>query len=440
MKYILHLTLLSACFFSLSSTRAMPLESQTALTVNAADWKPAPEDATDALQNSIDSGAQIVRVPNIGSPWIVRPIRLRSNLEIIFEDGVEIRAKTGEFHKKHDSLFLAENVQNLKIRGQGKVTLRMNKRHYQMAEYVPSEWRHGISLRACQNVLIENLTIRETGGDGIYLGLMNKTDACKDVTIRNIVSDSNHRQGLSVIAGQNILIEDSVFCNTQGTKPEAGLDIEPSQDGHNVENIIVRRCLSENNVGAGFIVYLRDLTKEKSQPVSILFDRCKVSNNNGPAFTVGAVTSRAPGGEVRFKDCLAENVNSPGIYVYDKDRNGVRVIFENCTLRKVATKPDLMQLSPEDVSRELLTAFPVAPIVLYLRRPTFTTTPGGVEFLDCLVDDDPARPVLAAGTSGVTHHPVQDVNGVIYTTHSAPQMNLGPNAPPIALELLQVTK
>ena len=60
---------------------------------NAAWWGFDGEDATSALQAAIDSKARTVIVPYMGQPWIVRPIHLRSNLELIFEPGVLVLAR-----------------------------------------------------------------------------------------------------------------------------------------------------------------------------------------------------------------------------------------------------------------------------------------------------------------------------------------------------------
>ena len=44
-------------------------------------------DATDCLQGAIDSGAKKVIVDKQEGRWIVRPISLRSDLELVLEEG-----------------------------------------------------------------------------------------------------------------------------------------------------------------------------------------------------------------------------------------------------------------------------------------------------------------------------------------------------------------
>ncbi|MBR5626199.1 MAG: hypothetical protein IKW74_01095, partial [Thermoguttaceae bacterium] len=88
-------------------------------------------DSTEFIQAAIDSGAQKVIVDKQATPWVVRPLTLRSNLELVLQEGVEIVAKPGEFASKGDVLLRAANVSNLTIRGEGAgATLKMRKHDY----------------------------------------------------------------------------------------------------------------------------------------------------------------------------------------------------------------------------------------------------------------------------------------------------------------------
>ena len=71
----------------------------TRTTANAAWWGFDSSDATVAFQAAIDSGAKTVVVPYMGTDWIVTPIRLRTNLELIFEPFWQKEAsRTGDEH------------------------------------------------------------------------------------------------------------------------------------------------------------------------------------------------------------------------------------------------------------------------------------------------------------------------------------------------------
>src|SRR5579883_3495507 len=117
---------------------------------NAAWWGFDPADSTETLQAAVNSKATTLIVPYMGAPWVIRPIQLRGRQEIIFEPGVVMLAKKGE------------------LRGTGAI-LRMHKPDYQAEPYKKGEWRMGIAIRGCKNVLIEGLRVESTGGDGFYV-------------------------------------------------------------------------------------------------------------------------------------------------------------------------------------------------------------------------------------------------------------------------------
>ena len=72
------------------------------------------------------------------------------------------------------------------------------------------------------------LRIAESGGDGIYLGQGRNGETCRNTVIRRCDCDRNHRQGVSVITANGLLIEDTKLRNTIGTAPKAWA--APQQD------------------------------------------------------------------------------------------------------------------------------------------------------------------------------------------------------------------
>jgi len=139
-------------------------------TAKALWWGFDPKDTTRSLQAALNSRCDKLIVENMGRPWLVTTIELPSNKEVVFEPGVVVIAKRGEFLGKHDCLFIAKGVDNLALRGTGAV-FRMHKQDYHRPPYESAEWRHALSFRGCNDVLIEGLTLSQSGGDGIYLGV-----------------------------------------------------------------------------------------------------------------------------------------------------------------------------------------------------------------------------------------------------------------------------
>jgi hypothetical protein len=267
--------------------------------VSAAWWGFDPADSTRALQSAIDSGAAVVQVPDMGSPWLVGPIRLRGGQEIDFEQGVVVAAKPGLFRGGGDSLFSADAVTNLTLRGWG-ASLRMRKSDYRAPPYERAEWRHALSLESCRNVLVEGLTIESSGGDGIYVGNARAGGIdpyCANVTIRGVRLLDHYRQGISVVSARGLLIEDCVIERTGGTAPQAGIDFEPNRPGESLEDCVVRRCRIERNSGAGIEVYLRNFDAG-SAPVSITVESSVIRRNRIQVWVTPAGGS--PRGTIRL--------------------------------------------------------------------------------------------------------------------------------------------
>ena len=226
-------------------------------------WGFNAEDSTQFLQAAIDSGARKLIIDRQASDWITLPLKAASNQEIVLQDGVVLQAKKGAYLGRSDALLSLRQCENVVIRGEKpgvKAVLRMNKADYQKPPYEPAEWRHGLSILSSSNVLVEDLTIEFTGGDGIYLGVCKAGVTCSAVTIRRVLCYENHRQGISVITARNLLIEDTIMRDTNGTAPQAGIDFEPNLANEELTNCVMRRCICEGNAGDGYEFYLPNLT------------------------------------------------------------------------------------------------------------------------------------------------------------------------------------
>jgi len=291
------------------------------------------EDATAALQAAINSGARRLIVEDMGTPWIVDRLTLASNQEIIFEKGVVVQAKRGAFHGGGDCLFSAASKRNITLIGPG-ATLRMWKQDYDdKTQYKHAEWRHVLSFTSCARVRVEGLRLADSGGDGIYLGVARKGVPCSDVVITNVTCVNNYRQGISVISARNLLIEDCTLKDTGGTAPQAGIDFEPNEATEELVNCVMRNCVSENNKGDAFTFYLRQLRAD-SKPVSIRLEHCRAFGcRRSVAFVTGNDSETAGvKGKAAFFDCRFEGSKQAGISIGDKPVAGVRMRFEDCQI------------------------------------------------------------------------------------------------------------
>jgi hypothetical protein len=104
---------------------------------------------------------------------------------------------------------------------------------------------------------IENVYTHHHALDGIVLGWIGQTatDPARPTTLTNIVSEYNARQGISIVGGTGITVNDSKFNftgrSTFNSGPSAGIDIE-AESGV-VRRLVFNNCEAIANVGVGFL-------------------------------------------------------------------------------------------------------------------------------------------------------------------------------------------
>ena len=157
-------------------------------------------------------------------------------------------------------MFNIYNAERVKIIG-GLIT---GDKHNHLG--TQGEWGYGIAIAGSENVIIEDVYIRQMWGDGINLqryrsnfpteifGEVSESKPNRDVIVDNVICDDNRRQGMSVEAVIRMTIKESVFKNTSGTAPQAGIDIEPwSRFDAREITIVNTQCYG--NAGSGIYAY-----------------------------------------------------------------------------------------------------------------------------------------------------------------------------------------
>ncbi len=297
-------------------------------TVTASSFGFDPNDYTEILQAALDSGARKIVIDKQASPWITRPLFARSDCEIVFARGTEVVAKKGAFLGKGDSLITLKRSRNVKLSGYG-ATLRMHRDDYAAPPYAKAEWRMSLNLLSCSNVVVEGLTLLESGGDGVYVGVTGKNGPCQDIVLRDLVCDRQYRQGISVISARNLLIERCILRDTGGTPPAAGIDFEPNHANEELTGIVMRDCTISNNQGIGLDFYLGQLDGT-TKPVSIRIENCRMSGNaHGFALSNGRKETFVSG-RVTCENCSFENERGFAVLLRRKPASSVFVDFGNC--------------------------------------------------------------------------------------------------------------
>ncbi len=76
-------------------------------------------------------------------------------------------------------------------------------------------------------VTVENVKLTRANGDGILLvGQKGEGSSVKHIQIKHNEIVGNRRQGISVVGGKDILIENNEIHHTKGIAPQFGIDIE----------------------------------------------------------------------------------------------------------------------------------------------------------------------------------------------------------------------
>jgi len=304
-------------------------------TVKATEFGFDPADATECLQKAIDSGAEKILVEKQSSPWIIsKTIRLRSDQTIFFMDGCEVLAKEGAFKGQGEHLFTAKGCNNVVLQGVGKARIAMRRSDYANRDLYPwSEWRHAISFYECENIRVTDLTIEESGGDGIYLGSTKEGKPCRSITIENLKCNRHYRQGISIISAVDVVIRNCQFNDTKGTPPAAGIDLEPNKKWNELKDIFIERCEFNGNQG-GILIYCGAIKASNVRNVTV-YD-CNANNNAGYGLrivkTMGDAMDRTDDGPgVLVRKCSFSGNGTNGLALARFTKGGFPVVIRGCT-------------------------------------------------------------------------------------------------------------
>ncbi len=303
-------------------------------------------DNTNLLQYAFtETTEDTIVIDNVGLDWNTGPLWLnRDDVTIIFEEGVVLRALPGEFDI-FESLININDKSNINIIGYGAEFI-MNKQEY--VDLADSEFRHGISLSSATNVLVEGLTILDTGGDGILVSRSFQPNSlknyCENVLIKNCRFSNNYRQGLSVTSAKDLTVLNCEFSDTNGTLPEDGIDLEPDIPEERLENILIKDCRIFNNFGNAIQLALF-MMQDNSLDVSITVENTFMANNHDPSNTFDfaeiAVTdngSNGVDGFVHFINCYVQSSQWSAVYA-QKSVESFDLNFTNCVFKDVSNDP-----------------------------------------------------------------------------------------------------
>ena len=154
----------------------------------------------------------------------------------------------------------------------------------------------GIMVRASQNIYIDGVTAINAWGDGAYVGGGSKT-----VHFCNFTADHNRRQGLSITHADNVIVEHSVFKNTGGYPPAAGIDIEPNQN-EVVNDVTIRDSQFTANQGYGVQMAMPRWATAQSRISKIRIHNNVISGNTAGGVGVIYTRQQDAGSDIKVKN------------------------------------------------------------------------------------------------------------------------------------------
>ena len=211
-------------------------------------------------------------------------ISLKSDMTFRMLPGAELHVIPNDLWKY--SLIRVYSANNVTIEGGKLVGDRAKHKPKARPDWKPSvpwnkygEWGFGLDIRGSHDVEVKHTNVYDMWGDGFYISNKNHgKDKAKRIKLTQVGAYNNRRQGLSVIAVSNLIVLNSVFRDTRGTRPAAGIDFEPDlADPKNViEDVLIKGSRFYNNQGAGIEFAVK---KGITRNVVVTSDN-KFGNNN----------------------------------------------------------------------------------------------------------------------------------------------------------------
>ena len=202
--------------------------------------------AFQAAINALPSSGGTVTVP-AGTYMIdaLRSINMRSHTRLKLDPNAQLVAIPNSSTRYH--VIKAWNVNNVEITGGRIVGERAKHRG------TTGEWGYGINIQASNRVNVRDVHLSNFWGDGMWIGAIGRQETAvvsTDVTLNNVTSTNNRRQGLSIGPADRVYVVNSTFSNSNGTAPQAGIDLEPMGQG-DTRNIRIENTVITGNRGTG---------------------------------------------------------------------------------------------------------------------------------------------------------------------------------------------
>ena len=132
---------------------------------------------------------------------------------------------------------------NVVVKGKGSIIGDLNR------SGLESEYGHGMCIYESKNVSVSGISIRDIHGDGIAISKNNHK-----IFIHDLIIDNFYRNGISVIDGDSIEINNVVISHGGLYEPYAAIDVEPNEGDH-ISDVAISN-VSINDCAVGIMGYV----------------------------------------------------------------------------------------------------------------------------------------------------------------------------------------
>jgi hypothetical protein len=151
---------------------------------------------------------------------------------------------------------------------------------------------------------------------------------------------------MSIIGVVNMVVERTVFSNTNGTAPSAGVDVEPYLPTFEVANVSFIDCQASNNSGPGFAFYISHF-KNTTAPFSMLLSNYTIASGHNFGISIDYI---APGvrGSMMVVNSSVRNTRFSPLAIIDKAAPDSSVTIRGCSFEanSPVTNPEKVWTSP----------------------------------------------------------------------------------------------
>lgn len=181
-------------------------------------------DDTLFLQNAIDKCEKLI-IPN--GTYLTNGISLKSN-SILISNNAILKMITNNL----SAYRIIDITEKTNISIIGTLNLIGDKDTHTGDS---GEWGMCMSIRGSNNIYIENVITSYAWGDGLHISDSTNIDNQYNIYINNLTCHHNRRNGLSIISGEKIRIDNIFTYSNGGTSPNGGFDIEPNVSTNKID-------------------------------------------------------------------------------------------------------------------------------------------------------------------------------------------------------------